>query len=133
MPGDAGAAFPLAITLLDTLPGSGIPPADFGVDGLPCTPDDEVEPGNPIPVVLSTGTNSILLYDVGNNAGNRIGPGIQCGAFPCAASVTGQGISCSTIAANSLEGLTFGGGFPALDTPAGDIATTFRFQLARKQ
>jgi hypothetical protein len=44
----------------------------------------------------------------------------------------GAGLSCTQVDMGTLEGLTLGGGFPALDSPAGDIATTFQFSLQNR-
>jgi hypothetical protein len=125
--GDAAVALPLAISLLDVR--TDPPPADYGADGLPCTPDDAAPPGNAVPVALSTGTNSVIIYDRANTAGLTLGPGFMCGAVPCAAQLSGAGISCSVIDMGTFNGIKFGGGFPAVDSPAGDIATTFQFEL----
>jgi hypothetical protein len=96
---------------------------------LPCTPDDTASPAPPVGVLLSTGTNTVKVFDVGNNAGLKIQPGINCGSFPCAAQVSGLGTSCANLNAGMIAGTTFGGGFPAFDSPAGDIATTFQFTV----
>jgi hypothetical protein len=128
--GDTAVALPLAIALLDAR--TDPPPADYGADGLPCTPDDAAPPGNAVPVALSSGTNQVFIYDRANTAGLVLGPGQLCGASPCAASVAGQGISCAMVDQGTLAGLTLGGGFPALDSPAGDIATTFQFTLEER-
>jgi len=129
--GAAAVGFPLSIALYDAYtPGIGAPtPPEFGADGLPCTPDDNAPPPNAVPVALSTGTNSVYIYDRANQAGTILGPGQQCGAFSCIAQAVGTGIPCTSIDQGNLDGFTLGGGFPALDSPAGDIATTFRFRI----
>jgi len=121
--GDMRVALPLSITLLasSTL---------FGPDGLPCTADDQpTSPPAPVTVVLSTGTNTINIYDAGNLAGVRIGPGAQCGASACQAQLLGNPVSCSNLLTGNVTGMILGGGFPALDTTASDIATVFQFAL----
>jgi hypothetical protein len=80
-----------------------------------------------VTVLLSSGTNQIFVYDVGNVSGQKIAPGSLCTGLPCVASVTGAGISCSNLIGGTVSGLKFGGGFPANDSPAGDIATIFQF------
>jgi hypothetical protein len=122
-PGDMVVTLPLAISILDS-------PAQFGADGLACTGDDM--PPNPpaaVPVALSTGLNSINVYDAANSPGLSISPGATCGGgLPCVAQVDGQGLSCQELlTSGSLSGVIMGGGFPALDTAAGDIATVFQF------
>jgi hypothetical protein len=120
--GDIAVALPLAITVLDTA-------ANFGPDGLPCTADDTpADPPAAVPVSLSTGTNTIRIFDSGSIAGATIGPGQTCGANPCVAQIVGQGLSCANLNAGMLTGTKFGGGFPAFDTAAGDIATVFQFE-----
>jgi hypothetical protein len=123
--GDVQVTLPLALTV-ESAPAP-TPPADWGADHLPCTGDDTAVPAPPVTVSLSTGTNSIFVYDVGNTSGVTISPTSNCGASPCVAQITGAGISCSTLVGGSASGLKFGGGFPAVDTPAGDIATVFQF------
>lgn len=156
-PGDMVITQPLAISILS---------ADLlGPDMLACTPDD-TPPSPPagVPVALSTGTNTINVFDAANDAGGRIGPSSNtactmgggqcpagelcrnaantmlacaadqtcqckqmCGSFPCAAQIIGAPVLCSALQSGDLSGVTLGGGFPALDTTAGDIATTFTF------
>jgi cysteine-rich repeat protein len=131
--GSMAVSLPLAISVLSAP--APTPPVDWGPDHLACTDDDsERPPGTPTPaplppvsVTLSTGTNTVNIYDAGNVAGNRIGPGALCSGKPCVAQVTGQGLSCTDLSANNLTGLRFGGGFPAIETQAGDIATIFQF------
>lgn len=53
----------------------------------------------------------------------------MCSATPCVAEVSGSGISCANLDASLVSGTTFGGGFPALDTSIGDIATIFQFVI----
>ncbi|HYD49197.1 MAG TPA: hypothetical protein VEB21_12650, partial [Terriglobales bacterium] len=72
-PGDAVVALPLSITIL-SLGGGASPPADWGVDGLPCTADDTIQPAGGVTVYLSTGNNQATVYDAGNSAGVMIGP-----------------------------------------------------------
>ena len=168
--GDASIALPLALTILSTGPSilppaptpSPTPPADWGPDRLPCTADDTVQSSGAVVVTLSTGTNSVLIYDANNTSGLRLGVSsettctsdgncplgescrnssndlacntgscrcvILCGASPCLGQTTGTPLSCSNLSAGNLTGLTFGGGFPGLDTQASDIATLFQFQ-----
>jgi hypothetical protein len=128
--GDAALALPLAITLLDAK--TDPPPADYGADGLPCTADDQAPPGNAVSVALSTGTNSIFVYDRTNTAGALLGPGQSCGVSPCAAQVTGESLECAAVGPGSLAGIVLGGGFPALDSQIGDIATTFQFTFEER-
>ncbi len=125
--GDFVVGLSLGITLLSAP--APTPPADYGPDGLPCTGDDTADPANPVAVALSSGTNNVSVFDVGNVSGNKIVPGAMCGVFPCAASVTGIPVTCANLNAGMVSGMRFGGGFPALDTPAGDIATTFQFTV----
>jgi hypothetical protein len=82
-------------------------------------------------VLLSTGTNSVNIYDAADIRGNQIGPGQTsgCGGVACVAQISGHGGSCTSLTAGSVTGLTFGGGFPAVDSPAGDIATVFQFAV----
>jgi hypothetical protein len=124
-PGDLSVGLPLGITLLAAP--APTPPANWGADHLPCTADDPVAPAPPVSVALSSGTNSIFIYDVGNSPDASIMPGGTCAGLPCIADVTGKGLSCANLDAGNLSGTTFGGGFPALETPAGDIATIFQF------
>jgi len=121
-PGDIVVTLPLAISILET-------PAQFGPDGLACTADDEPpSPPAAVPVALSTGVNSIVIHDAADSPGGLVGPGATCGTNPCLAQINGSGVSCDDlINSDSLSGLVFGGGFPALDTTAGDIATVFQF------
>jgi hypothetical protein len=119
--GDIAVALPLAITVLDSA-------IQFGPDQLPCTADDTpTDPPAGVPVSLSTGTNTIRVFDAGNSAGAKIAPGEICGLDPCVAQVVGQGVSCPNLNASMITGTKFGGGFPAFDTQAGDIATVFQF------
>jgi len=149
---------PLAISILEV--------SNFGPDMLACTADD-MPPSPPagVPVGLSTGTNTINVYDAANNAGGLIGPSSNtactmgggqciagelcqnvanpaqacsgptcqckrmCGSSPCAAQIIGVPVTCANIASGNLSGTVLGGGFPALDTTAGDIATTFTFVI----
>jgi len=103
------------------------PPADWGPDGLACTPDDTAAPSPPVTVLLSTGTNAVFVYDANNQAGVTIGPGSSCGGAPCVAQLTGQTVSCANLIGGNTTGLKLGGGFPATDSTAGDIATVFQF------
>ena len=123
--GDVAVSLPLALTI-EGAPAP-TPPADWGADHLPCTADDTAAPSPPVTALLSTGTNTIFVYDVGNTSGAKISPTSTCGGVPCVAQITGAGISCSTLVGGSATGLKFGGGFPAVDSPAGDIATIFQF------
>ena len=126
-PGDMVVVQPLAIALLGS-------PAQYGTDMLPCTADDmPASPPAAVPVILSTGSNTVRIFDADNISGATIQPGALCGGVPCIASTEGAPIDCATLNSGNLEGalngLTFGGGFPAFDTMAGDIATTFRFVI----
>jgi hypothetical protein len=123
--GDVSITLPLSLTI-ETAPAP-TPPADWGADHLPCTPDDTAAPSPPVTVNLSTGTNSIFVYDVGNTSGAKISPTSICAGQPCVAQVTGAGLSCPNLISSNVTGLKFGGGFPAVDSPAGDIATVFQF------
>jgi cysteine-rich repeat protein len=119
--GDLVISAPLEISILDTA-------ANFGPDGLPCTADDTpADPSAPVQVQLGTGTNRVFVFDAGNSNGAVIGPGETCGATPCFAEINGTPISCADLTAGNVSGLKFGGGFPAVDTTAGDIATVFQF------
>ena len=62
--GDMGIALPLGIVTMP-LPAP-TPPAEYGPDHLACTPDDVTAAAAAVTVLLSTGTNSIILYDAGN-------------------------------------------------------------------
>jgi hypothetical protein len=123
--GDVAVSLPLSLTILSQP--APTPPADYGADHLPCTVDDTAAPEPPVTVTLSTGTNSINVYDVGNTAGAKISPTSSCAGQPCVAQITGQGLSCPNLVGGNVSGLKFGGGFPAVDSPAGDIATVFQF------
>jgi hypothetical protein len=125
--GDTALSLPLSLTILSAP--APTPPADWGPDHLPCTNDDTAAPAPPVTVALSTGTNSVFVYDAGNIAGAKIAPGSLCTGAPCVAQITGQGISCSALDLGSASGLKLGGGFPAVDTQAGDIATVFQFTV----
>ena len=119
--GDARVTLPLAIAVLAST-------SENGPDTLPCTSDDTGDPPAPVNVILSTGTNVVRVFDARNDgSGAVIEPGATCGALPCLAETVGQGLNCEDIAGGNVSGMTFGGGFPALDTLAGDIATTFKF------
>lgn len=120
--GDMIVVIPLAILQLGN--------DEWGPDNLPCTADD-TPAGAPaaVPVALSTGLNSVNVYDANNNSTLRVAPGSNCGFFPCTAQVQGVPISCSDLDNfGDISGAAFGGGFPALDINAiNDIATTFNF------
>jgi hypothetical protein len=119
--GDIAVALPLAISILANS-------TMFGSDGLACTSDDTPpNPPAPVLVTLSTGTNSVAIYDANNTAGASIAPGATCGFTPCVAEITGQGLSCPNLLAGMVAGTKFGGGFPAFDTASGDLATVFQF------
>jgi hypothetical protein len=119
--GDMVVTLPLAISILPSA-------AEFGPDQLACTADD-MPPTAPagVPVALSTGVNTIQVFDAANSPGVGITPGAACGAAPCVSRIDGTGTSCTNLMAGNLSGVVFGGGFPALDSAAGDIATTFQF------
>lgn len=122
-PGDMLIVMPLAISILAT-------PAQFGDDGLACTADDRPpSPPATVPIALSTGLQTIQVFDGANGRGTLdIRPGAMCGTSPCVSQIDGQGVLCNQIVnQRSLSGMVLGGGFPALDTTAGDIATTFQF------
>jgi hypothetical protein len=89
--------------------------------------------GNAVPVALSSGTNTVTVYDANNTAGNRISPTDNCGVPLCVARATGREVSCASVDAGTLDGMILGGGFPAMDTPAQDIATVFQFELRDPQ
>ena len=125
--GDLTVSLPLGITLLSAP--APTPPADYGPDHLPCTADDTAAPSPPVTVTLGSGTNSIFIYDFNNANGLKVGPGLTCGFQPCTAQITGVGVSCANLNAGILTGTKFGGGFPAMDSPAGDIATVFQFTV----
>jgi hypothetical protein len=119
--GDIVVSAPLTLTIL---PGA----ANNGPDNMPCTADDTPpSPPAPVQVVLGTGTQAVTVFEASNQSGAKIAPGSICGSQPCGAEITGQGVSCPNLAGGLVSGLKFGGGFPALDTTAGDIATTFQF------
>jgi len=123
-PGDMIVVMPLAILQLR--------PNEHGPDGLPCTEDD-TPAGTPaaVPITLSTGQNTVRLFDVNNFAVQRIGPEFTCGFAPCIAQTNGVPASCAAIdATGDLAGMAVGGGFPALDVAVvGDMATTFKFEV----
>jgi hypothetical protein len=157
--GDMIITLPLGIAILTA--------SDFGADGLACTADDTpAAPPAGVPVGLSTGINSITVFDAANTAGAKVGPSSNtactfgggecpapelcqnaanpgaacasgqtcqcknmCGASPCVAQILGSPVMCSNLASGDLTGVTLGGGFPALDTTAGDIVTTFTFVI----
>ena len=133
--GDMAIALPLAISVLSAP--SAPPPVDWGPDGLPCTDDDSQRPpGTPTPVplpgvsvALSTGTNSMFVYDANNTAGLILGPGSKCTGVPCIAQVVGKKTSCDNVMAGNVSGIQIGGGFPALEAALGtqDIVTNFQF------
>lgn len=121
--GDISIVLPLTIAIHTSS-------STFGPDGLACTADD-VPPSPPAvtKVVLSTGVNSIRIYDAGNVPGASVGPGESCSGTPCVAQVSGVPVSCPNLLAGSVAGTKFGGGFPAFDANAtlGDLVTTFQF------
>jgi len=122
--GDMLIVMPLAITQLAN--------SEFGPDNLPCTADDTpATPPAAVPVALSTGVNSIRVFDANNNATLRVAPGSQCGFAPCIAQTQGTPLSCAALDASSdLSGTAIGGGFPALDIAViNDMATTFKFVI----
>jgi hypothetical protein len=157
--GDMLITLPLAISILEV--------SQFGPDALACTADD-MPPSPPagVPVALSTGTNSIIVYDAANTAGALVGPStsnvctfgggecvapescrnnantaqgcaagqtcsckVMCGSAPCVAQIVGIPAMCDQLESGEFGGVILGGGFPALDTAAGDIATTFQFAI----
>lgn len=123
-PGDMIVVMPLAIAQ--------IRPNELGPDGLPCTDDDEPElPVDAVPVTLSTGVNTIRIFDANNNATVRISPETNCPFSPCVTQIRGAPVVCEDIdTKGDLSGTTFGGGFPALDIAViGDMATTFKFVI----
>jgi hypothetical protein len=126
-PGDVAITLPLSLTVLSAP--APTPPADYGDDHLPCTADDTAAPAPPVTVALSTGTNNVLVYDVNDVSGQQIAPGALCSGLPCIAQITGQKTSCMALSNGNVAGTTLGGGFPALDTQASDIATVFQFTL----
>ena len=122
-PGALLVAVPLAIQLLD------IDGSQNGPDALPCTSDDTPDsPPAPVTVVLGTGKATIKVYDANNENNNQIAPGAMCSGLPCAVELTGSAFNCTTLATSVTAGGRIVGGFPALDTLAGDIATTFQFE-----
>lgn len=108
----AGAAqmlFNQSITLIGT--------GQNGPDGQPCTADDPVPPGNAVPILLTTGTATVRLFDANNGRG-----------IVREAEASGAPLSCAA----PQNGLTFGGGFAAIDVPGSvtsDIITTVTFQF----
>jgi len=133
--GDIAIALPLGITILSAPVASGPPPANWGLDGLACTADDTAAPSPPVTVLLSTGTNSVTVFDANNIASSEIAPDSECGGGPCngcggkscVAKISGKAGSCTNLTAGNLSGVVLGGGFPATDSQAGDIATIFQF------
>jgi hypothetical protein len=120
--GGMQVAVPLAIQILKS------DGTENGPDGLPCTSDDlAASPPAPVTVVLSTGTTILKVYDANNQNNNKIAPGELCSGVPCVAQLTGAPFSCSTLATSVTAGAKICGGFPAVDTLASDIATTFQF------
>lgn len=121
-PGDLVVVMPLAILQLQN--------NEWGPDNLPCSPDDTpAEPPAAVPVTLSTGRNTVRIFDANNNATQTLEPGVKCGAPDCAAQVDGAPMSCSALDGNgNIAGTAFGGGFPALDIAViSDMVTTFNF------
>jgi hypothetical protein len=126
--GDMIVVIPLAILQLQN--------DEWGPDNLPCSEDDT--PANPpaaVPVSLSTGTNSVSIYDANSNKTLSVKPGVKCGAADCAAQVNGAPLSCAALeGSGNIAGTAFGGGFPALDIAVlGDIATTFNFVVGSSE
>ncbi len=122
--GDLFVVLPLAIVQLQD--------NERGPDGLPCTDDDTpAEAAASVPVVLSTGTNSVRIFDANNNSILQVAPEARCGFADCVAQVQGMPLSCSELdATGDISGAAFGGGFPALDIQVtNDIATTFNFVI----
>jgi len=133
--GDIGLGFPLALGVYGSSCPGGVPAGCFGPDGLACTADDiPPSPPSPVTVALSTGVNQVYVMDASNlGDGAAISPDTLCPGNPCIAQLTGVPIaSCSALRAGDINGVIFGGGFPAFDTTAGDIATTFRFALEKR-
>ncbi len=127
-PGDLQIIVPLAILQLE--------PSEYGPDKLPCSADDQPSsPAAAVPVTLSTGVNSLSVFDVNNQAGSIIGAGQSCGIQACLAQTSGIPTTCAAIdASGNLAGLAVGGGFPALDLAVvGDIATSFKFIVQSSQ
>lgn len=134
--GDMGLGFPLALTVNGSGCPGGVASGCFGPDGLACTADDQPSsPPSPVGVPLSTGTNRIYVMDASNTApatGGAISPETICTGNPCIAQVAGAGAaSCDALRLGNVDGVVLGGGFPAFDTTAGDIATTFQFVLKK--
>jgi len=114
--GDLLLNLPVTITQLTSL----------GGDGLACTGDDTGTP-QIAPIMLTTGTTSISVFDRDNSSGAAIAPGRTCGIASCITQIDGTPSSCSALAGGSVSGLKIGGGFPGLHGPVGDVATTFQF------
>ncbi len=116
--GDMAIALPLGLTILSSPQANGAPPTDgsWGPDGLPCTGDEPGAASPPVTVLLSTGTNIVYVYDANNIAGTVV-----------TAQVNGHGVSCPNLIGGTVTGMTLGGGFGAVDSTAGDIATIFQF------
>lgn len=124
-PGDMAIVMPLAIAQ--------VRPNQLGPDMLPCTEDDTADPPASVPVLLSTGTNVVSIYDANNLAvPQRITPDTTCTGSPCVTQISGNPInSCDNLDTDgALVGAVVGGGFPALDIDiSGDIVTTFNFPI----
>ena len=122
--GDFSIALPLSIQIL-----SGA--AEYGADGLACTPDDTGEPPAAVVVYLTSRTTTVDILDANSSSGAGISPFDQCPAgigAQCIATVTGVPVSCENLTAGMITGAKLGGGFPAFDLETiGDIAATFQF------
>jgi cysteine-rich repeat protein len=126
--GDMIVVIPLAILQLQN--------DEWGPDNLPCSDDDTpATASTAVPVTLSTGSNSVSIYDANSNNTLSVKPGAMCGAASCAAQVNGVPLSCAALeSTGNIAGAAFGGGFPALDIAVlGDIATTFNFVVGSSE
>ncbi len=75
----------------------------YGPDGLPCTEDDP-DQRPPVLVPLTTGAATAAVLDANDMAGQNIGPGGNCGLFPCLTTATGAPFDCSAIMSDPQEG-----------------------------
>jgi hypothetical protein len=119
-PGDLAFDAPLLLEVHDA--------SEVGPDGLYCTGDEPPTSATPGFLRFATGASSGEVFDYNNNAGSRLGPGENCGVFPCQAEVSGSPVSCASLASQSLAGLALGAADVEISTPAGDIVLTYRLE-----
>ncbi len=116
--GDAISVADIRITVVEN--------GQEGPDGQPCTADDTPGVTTESPVVLTTGTASVSIFDADRVNSRRISPDDSCGGFTCTAAATGSAFSCEALRGGVVTGAAIVGGFPSLDiNPFGDGAITF--------